>query len=407
MKRGAVLCTVLLLALSYSGSAQKVTRSRQVPGLRTYDTDLAVMSREEKDSVRMVTELWKNYVDSYSDASVSEEVRRSMWVDGMEDYLAEFDDGVLLYSSFRENRILDVRKIAPGTYQMSVLTSSKLPGEDYYGWNECVYRLCAMDVARTDDKNGRYNPFRLCNWLDAVIPTLSKTSVGRLDYYCAPGCNVPSASAEDVSGFVDAMIDEYGFSFEDRIRYVVAPTVDQCEQFSGFLFNAYSNPMMSSAVPKAADFNFYGRAFGSSTLVSNYYDDLHDLALLIVRSCRPEAFPMIQEGFASFHGGYMSNSYESLKSSLKEYIESHKEIDFSDEDLFYDLTMPVKGVESTVVVPLEGLLGSIFVEYAWKNGGPSLVKKLLSCQDYPEILKIFIVKPEAAGSFIKKLLLNG
>ena len=139
MNLKATFCAALMMALSFSGSAQKVTRSRQVPGLRTYDTDLAVMSREEKDSVRMVTELWKNYVDSYSSASVSEQERRSMWVDGMQDYLAEFDDGVLLYSSFRENKILDVRKIAPGTYQLSVMTSSKLPGEDFYGWNECVY----------------------------------------------------------------------------------------------------------------------------------------------------------------------------------------------------------------------------------------------------------------------------
>ena len=60
----STFCVVLMLSLSFSGSAQKVTRSRQVPGLRNYDTDLAVMSRAEKDSVRMVTELWKNYVDS-------------------------------------------------------------------------------------------------------------------------------------------------------------------------------------------------------------------------------------------------------------------------------------------------------------------------------------------------------
>ena len=405
MDRKIALCALLLLALSYSGSAQKVTRSRQVPGLRTYDTDLEVMSREEKDSVRMVTELWKNYVDSYSDASVTEEKRRTMWVNGAQDYLAEFDDGVLLYSSFRENRILDVRKISPGTYQLSVLTSSKLPGEDYYGWNECVYRVCAMSVAKTEGKEGRYNPFRLCNWLDAVIPTLTKTNIGRrLDYYYAPGCRIPVANALEVSRFIDALNDEYGFGFNSMIRYVVAPTVDQCEQLSGYLFNAYSNPMMSSAVPKAADFKFYGKAFGTSTLVSNYYDDLHDLALLIVRSSRPEAFPMIQEGFAFFHGGYMSNSYKSLKSSVKQFIEAHEEIDFSDEDMFYDLTMPVKGAESTVVVPLEGLLGSLFVEYAWNNGGSSLVKKLLSCHDYPEILKVFNMKPEAAGSFIKKLL---
>lgn len=403
MNLKATFCAALMMALSFSGSAQKVTRSRQVPGLRTYDTDLAVMSREEKDSVRMVTELWKNYVDSYSSASVSEQERRSMWVDGTQDYLAEFDDGVLLYSSFRENKILDVRKIAPGTYQLSVMTSSKLPGEDFYGWNECVYRVCALAVARSDDKERRYNPFRLCNWLDAVIPTLSKTEVGVLDYFCAPGCKVPLSDAVEVAGFVDALSNEYGFGFDSRIRYVVAPTVDQCEQFSGFLFNAYSNPMMGSAVPKAADFTFYGRPFGTSTLVSNFYDDLHDLALLVVRSCRPEAFPMIQEGFATFHGGYMSNSYESLKESLRLFMESHEEIDFSNEDLFYDLTMPVKGVGSTVVVPLEGLLGALFVEHAWKNGGASLVKELLACHDYPEVLKVFRVNPEDAGSFIKIL----
>ncbi len=76
MNLKATFCAALMMALSFSGSAQKVIRSRQVPGLRTYDTDLAVMSREEKDSVRMVTELWKNYVDSYSSASVSEQERR-------------------------------------------------------------------------------------------------------------------------------------------------------------------------------------------------------------------------------------------------------------------------------------------------------------------------------------------
>lgn len=398
------LCAFLILAFSFSGSAQKVTRSRQVPGLRTYDTDLAVMSKEEKDSVRMVTELWKNYIESFSDASVSEDQRRSMWVDGTQDYLAEFDDGVLLYSSFRENRILDVRKISLGTYQISVLTSSKLPGDEYNGWNECLYRLCAMNVAGDGDKETHYNPFRLCNWLDAVIPTFTKTTVGGLDYYCAPGCKVSQSRAEEVDAFVTALRNEYGFNPRGNIRYVVAPTVDQCESYSGFLFNAYSNPMMSSAVPKAADFVFYGRVFSHTTLISNYYDDFHDLALVVVRENRPEAFPMIQEGFAYFHGGYMRNSYADLKSSLKSFLDSHKDIDFSDEDMFYDLTLPVKSVESTVVVPLEGLLGSLFVEYAWKNGGSSLVKKLLACHDYPEVVKVFGVTTDAAGSFIRKLL---
>ena len=130
MIRKVILSSAMILALSFSCFAQRVTRSRQVPGLRPYDVDLAVMTREEKDSVLMVAELWKNYVESFSSASVSEEGRRSMWVDGMPDYLSEFDDGVLLYSSFRENRTLDIRKIGPGVFEIIALTSSKLPGDD-------------------------------------------------------------------------------------------------------------------------------------------------------------------------------------------------------------------------------------------------------------------------------------
>ena len=72
--------------------------------------------------------------------------------------------------------------------------------------------------------------------------------------------------------------------------------------------------------------------------------------------------------------------------------------------MFYDLTMPIKSVESTVVVPLEGLLGALFVEYAWKNGGPSMVKKLLACHDYQEVVKVMGESTDTAGSFIRKLL---
>ena len=400
MGRKAYLSSVLILVLSFSCLAQKVTRSRQVPGLRPYDVDLAVMTREEKDSVRMIAELWKNYVESFSTASVPEDVRRSMWVDGMQDYLSEFDDGVLLYSSFRENRILDIRKMAPGIYEIVGMTYSKLAGEDYNDWVECVYRVCAMDVVGGEGTKG-YNPFRLCNWLDAVLPTLEKKMVGGIDYYCAPGCQVPE-EGEDVSGFVSSLADEYGFRMKSRIRYVITPTVDQCEQFSGYLFNAYSNPLMGSVVPKAADSKFYGRVFGSRTLMSNYYDDLHDIALLIVRYCCPGAFPMVQEGFATFHGGYMDGSYESLKASFKDYLQKNEKIDFSDEDSFYDHTLPVKLGGSTVVIPLENLLGAFLVEYAWKNGGPNMVKKLLSCHDYPSLLNVVGAKPETAGAFLRK-----
>ena len=94
--------TAALAALTFTAltaSAQVVTRSRQVPGFRPYDVDLAVMSKAEKDSVLMVADLWKMYVESFTTSSVSEDRRRSMWMDGAPDYLLELDDGSMLYSS--------------------------------------------------------------------------------------------------------------------------------------------------------------------------------------------------------------------------------------------------------------------------------------------------------------------
>ena len=41
----------------------------------------------------------------------------------------EFDDGNLLYGTFRENRIEDIRKVNDGTYEITVVTRSKLSGD--------------------------------------------------------------------------------------------------------------------------------------------------------------------------------------------------------------------------------------------------------------------------------------
>ena len=137
-----ILLSALLLA-ALPAAAQQVTRSEQVPGLRPYKVDLPLMTSAEKDSVRMVADLWKRYVASFTTASVSKEERRSMWMDGAQDYLLEFDDGNLLYASFREDRILDIRKIGQGTYEIVAMTKSRLPGEEYADWVESVFRVLA------------------------------------------------------------------------------------------------------------------------------------------------------------------------------------------------------------------------------------------------------------------------
>ena len=405
--RTAAMAALTLTALT--ASAQVVTRSRQVPGFRPYDVDLAVMSKAEKDSVLMVADLWKMYVESFTTSSVSEDRRRSMWMDGAPDYLLELDDGSMLYSSFRENRIIDVRKLHHGVYELVCMTTSKLPGEEYDGWVEAVYRVCAMAVAKDPGNGGRNNPFRLGNWLDAFASGLKKQSIGMIDYYRVPGCRIPSKDYSGMGSYAEKLVNDYGIAFDTKIRYVVAPTMEQCQQISGFLFNAYSNPLMGTVTSKSSGYAFYGRTFGSNTMVSNYYDDCHDVALLIVRKGFPDALPMMQEGFASYYGGLMTFSYSDLKAALSSMFASGKEIDLSNEDSFYDTCIPVsaKGAPGTVVVPLETVLGALLVDYSLKKGGVKLVKELLRCNDYLELFEKLGVKVKDIDGFIFRILGDG
>lgn len=402
--QSAVLSLCLLAAASSLCAGQTVTSSAQIPGLRPYKVDLEYMPRAEKDSVRMVAELWKGYVESFTSSSAGENFRRSFWVDGSQDYLQEFDDGNLLYSSFRENRILDIRKLGDGAYELVSATFSRLPGDDYSDWVEAVFRVCARAVASGD--GGRSNPFRLCNWLDVEIPSLTRTGFGNIEYFCAPGIGVPKCAASEMSAFIGTFINEYAPGFSGTVRYVVAPSVDRCERLSGILFNAYSNPLMSSVSGKTSDKAFYGRIFGSGTVLSNYWDDKRDVALLLLRSAWPDALQMIREGVAAYHCGYMDLSYSDLKVSLRSYLVGKKGLDLSDDDTFYDLSIPVAGGDgvTAAVLPIESLIGAAVVEYALSEGGYSLVRSLLECGSYAGLFKALGISSAGADDFIRGLL---
>ncbi len=399
-----ILLSALLLA-ALPAASQQVTRSEQVPGLRPYKVDLPLMTSAEKDSVRMVADLWKRYVASFTTASVSKEERRSMWMDGAQDYLLEFDDGNLLYASFREDRILDIRKIGQGTYEIVAMTKSRLPGEEYADWVESVFRVCAMAVAHPAT-GSLENPFRLCNWLDACIPTLAQVTTGKIEYYCDFGCYPDKKAVQAETLYLERFLEEYSIDFPDPVRYVVAPDPDRCERLSGFLFNAYSNSLMATVNAKVTAPGFYGRAFGSNTVMSNYFDDRHSVGLLLMRAGYPSALPMIQEGVASYHGGYMTCSYKDLKASLQRFLNDNPGLDMADEDGFYDTIIPLQkgGQPNLAVAPLEGILGALLVEHALELEGPPMVRRLLECKKYPDLFAVFGVEARNINQYVRMLL---
>ena len=163
---------------------------------------------------------------------------------------------------------------------------------------------------------------------------------------------------------------------------------------------------MSSASGKNSDRAFYGRTFGSDIVLSNYWDDRHDVALLLIKSSWPKALPMIQEGVAAYHGGYMDLSYSDIKASLRRYLASKKDLDLSDDDNFYDLSIPVAGKDgvTAAVVPLEGIIGAAIVEYTIVQQGRSKVKNLLGCQSYSDIFKTLGIPSADINDFIHGIL---
>ncbi|GEM_PF-382984 len=382
MKRifGIFLLGAAALA-SMSLAAQ--TRSAQIPGLRPFDVDLKVMSKAEKDSVRMVSELWNEYVSSFTDEKISDQRRREMWVGGASDYLMEFDDGNLLYGTFRENRIEDIRKVNDGTYEITVVTRSKLSG-DYEDWVECAYRVCAMAVAKA--RQGE-NPFRLCNYLDALALTLQKTEGRGIVYYAPYYINIPKKTLTEVSAFIRSFKSEYGIS-SPAVECIIEPDADACAKAAGIIFNVYQNPLMAQEPLKYTNGHFYGRIFHSGKILTNYFDDRHDIVLSILNNEYPDALPLMREGAALFHGGWMDYEYSTLRSNLIKFLSVNKDTNLANMDDLLDILVGISRPSSEsaeILIPLQYLVAARLAEIAYSKYGPWKVKELLACESYADL----------------------
>jgi hypothetical protein len=375
---------ICLAAALFGLSAAAQTSSREIPGLRPYDVDLKIMSVDEKDSVRMVSELWNEYVASFTDEKVSDERRREMWVDGAEDYLMEFDDGNLLYGTFRENKIEDIRKINGGTYEITIVSLSRLPGENE-GWVECAYRVLAMAVAKAGKGE---NPFRLCNYLDAIVPTLEKTEGQGIVFYAPQYINIPKKTLASVAEFIESFKSEYGISASDEVECVIEPDADACVRSSGVIFNVYHNPMMAQEPLKYTNGRFYGKIFPSGKILTNFFDDNHDIVLSILNREYPDALPMMREGAAIFHGGWMDFDYASLRSCLINFLNLNEGIVLTNMDDLLDVMVPVSRNGSSspeILIPLQYLIGARLADIAFSKYGAWKVKELLECKTYSDL----------------------
>ena len=132
-----------------------------------------------------------------------------------------------------------------------------------------------------------------------------------------------------------------------------------------------------------------------------YYTDLP--AMILVKADAADQYNTLAD-FAGKSVG--AQTYSDIKASLRRYLASKKDLDLSNDDNFYDLSIPVSGEDgvTAAVVPLEGIIGAAIVEYTIVQQGRSKVKNLLGCQNYSDIFKVLGIPSADINDFIRGIL---
>ena len=100
----------------------------------------------------------------------------------------------------------------------------------------------------------------------------------------------------EVSAFIKSFKSEYGIS-SPAVECIIEPDADACAKAAGIIFNVYQNPLMAQEPLKYTNGHFYGRIFifHSGKILTNYFDDRHDIVLSILNNEYPDALPLMRE----------------------------------------------------------------------------------------------------------------
>jgi uncharacterized protein YciU (UPF0263 family) len=329
--------------------------------------------------------------------SQDEDVKQiaGIWEKYIQQYQQQTDSAAILYWNYAENNLkngdiignnggnLYYRMCKVFTYNIKLSTN-----KDFYEIN-CLsllkqndeitdvlacFRVCAAK------ENGE---FKLYNYFYTIKNSLNSYSVDGIEYYYPCNFVFDREKANQSSEFLKTTRKKYNLPQKRPIVYIVANSVDECNELTGFHYTIASNPN-----PNAGAFRF------PNILIAAKIDHFHEITHSIFGL---NSSDVLSEGIATYYGGNAGIPFVDLKPYFLQYIAGHPDIDLSDFDSYYDL-LP-DGTNPFYFV------GALIIEYALKNGGEQKVLKIFEYKDVNEMfLNEFNIKREDIHNFILKLV---
>jgi uncharacterized protein YciU (UPF0263 family) len=324
----------------------------------------------------------------------------SLWEKYIQKLLIQPDSASIMYWNYTENNLhADIIRFNFGndfyyrvgkvfTYNIKLSTN-----KDFYEINSlsliksgneindvlACFRVCA---AKENDE------FKLYNYFYTIKNNLNLYLVDGIEYYYPDNYIFDKEKAQQSADFLKKTYIKYNIPQKQPINYIVANSLDECNELIGFHYTVVSNTNAN-----AGTFRY------PNILIATKVNHIHELVHSIF-DIEFNASTLITEGIATYYGGNAGILLPELKQNFIQYIAKNPELDLSNfysypDYLLYDGTNPYYTV------------GALIIKSAMKNGGEQAVLRLFKYNDnniYDLFLNEFGIKRNEVHNFILKLV---
>lgn len=332
----------------------------------------------------MVRDFWKSYVSCYQNES--DKSHLAYW--NLEELGKGFSDIVVSATPFRSYKnseilVSGIRMADNGIFEIkNTLTLG----------NSFKYFTTIFKIYVKKDPAG----FKLYNSFHINKPLLHHFQTNNIDYYYSDKFKFDSLKAGNSEEFYSDLIRRFGKQNERRVTYITGNNLDEAYQNLGVDSTTFSSNS------KYAGYHISDQ----NVILSCREDHFHELAHTVFGKFNN--IGILQEGVATYFGGTNGLSFKDNVYKLKESIRNKPELDLSDIDNL-DNALGNTSINNYYII------GSVFVDYALKNGGDKRLLELLQYKDHTNsdfdgagaaIENVLGIKKDHINRFLKDYIKN-
>ena len=358
--------------------------SNQLFGQQT-KFDITIHSRVDttQKEVKEIAALWINYLNSQPDSIYDNpywnnaEKSRFKNFDLSRAYLYQFPSYQLL--GYFKPTILSIEKEGENYCIRTIFSADGLQSEYRKSNPWCITKLYAVK---------ENNEWKLKNALPIITEKWNKKTVGKITFIYPPQHEFNEDLAKKANLFCDQITKEFQFPEWKPFDFYITDSGDELGELLNFDF---------FAAGYTTGIGMKDNRMLFSGLGSEFYP--HEFIHLIVPEF--DRHWIIEEGFATWKGGAMGETFDERASILA------KEVDLNDSITFTDVLNKKWGWQYAAFYTT----GAIFCKAAYDKGGITLVKKLLEIPNDNEklvetICSLFEIEKEDINAFWRREVLK-